>query len=250
MTEGFHPRILAKTDLWNSFLGMRQRRMPPEEAVLEKITRYEAHLSRQMLQGLHTLERLQAARAGQQISPMLGTVQTAGAGDRMKAAFSDALKRAAVKLGIGRFLYHVPGQWVDYDRNSCGILGKPMLIGGRHTLPPAPVGPPSPAPAPKGKTPADPKAKMQSAECKTALYKGRVYRLLRQETNQQGKRVQLAFLDGSKEFWADASLVRVHEPKSSAEPSPRVNGAQKPVRTVVTSPESNCEGHSEQDIPF
>jgi hypothetical protein len=36
-------------------------------------------------------------------------------GDRLKAAFSDALKRAAVKFGIGRYLYRLPAQWVDYD---------------------------------------------------------------------------------------------------------------------------------------
>lgn len=36
-------------------------------------------------------------------------------GDRMKAAFSDALKRAAVKFGLGRYLYRLPSQWVDYD---------------------------------------------------------------------------------------------------------------------------------------
>lgn len=36
-------------------------------------------------------------------------------GDRIKAAFSDALKRAAVKFGIGRYLYRLPAQWLDYD---------------------------------------------------------------------------------------------------------------------------------------
>lgn len=36
-------------------------------------------------------------------------------GDRLKAAFSDALKRAAVKFGIGRYLYRLSAQWVDYD---------------------------------------------------------------------------------------------------------------------------------------
>jgi hypothetical protein len=30
------------------------------------------------------------------------------AGDKRKAAFSDALKRAAVKFGIGRYLYDLP----------------------------------------------------------------------------------------------------------------------------------------------
>src|SRR5262249_54020635 len=36
-------------------------------------------------------------------------------GDGLKAAFSDALKRAAVKYGVGRYLYRLPSQWVDYD---------------------------------------------------------------------------------------------------------------------------------------
>src|SRR5438045_631520 len=36
-------------------------------------------------------------------------------GDRLKAAFSDALKRAAVKFGVGRYLYRVQAQWTDYD---------------------------------------------------------------------------------------------------------------------------------------
>ncbi len=36
-------------------------------------------------------------------------------GDRMKAGFSDALKRAAVKFGIGRYLYRTKQIWVDYN---------------------------------------------------------------------------------------------------------------------------------------
>lgn len=36
-------------------------------------------------------------------------------GDRLKAAFSDALKRAAVKFGIGRYLYSLQLGWADYD---------------------------------------------------------------------------------------------------------------------------------------
>lgn len=36
-------------------------------------------------------------------------------GDREKAAVSDALKRAAVKFGIGRYLYSMPATWCDYD---------------------------------------------------------------------------------------------------------------------------------------
>lgn len=39
-------------------------------------------------------------------------------GDRLKSAFSDSLKRAAVKFGIGRYLYRLDNQWVDYDPSS------------------------------------------------------------------------------------------------------------------------------------
>jgi hypothetical protein len=39
-------------------------------------------------------------------------------GDRRKAAISDALKRCAVKFGVGRFLYRLPRTWVSYDPQS------------------------------------------------------------------------------------------------------------------------------------
>lgn len=48
-------------------------------------------------------------------------------GDRLKAAFSDALKRAAVKFGIGRYLYRLPAQWVDYDPQRRQFLSTPAL---------------------------------------------------------------------------------------------------------------------------
>jgi hypothetical protein len=48
-------------------------------------------------------------------------------GDRRKAAFSDALKRAAVKFGIGRYLYRLPSQWVDYDTRSRRFAQTPTL---------------------------------------------------------------------------------------------------------------------------
>src|SRR5213080_2669554 len=58
-------------------------------------------------------------------------------GDRLKAAFSDALKRAAVKFGIGRYLYRLKAEWVDYDPVKKQIVQLPQLpafalpIGGR-----------------------------------------------------------------------------------------------------------------------
>lgn len=48
-------------------------------------------------------------------------------GDKLKAAFSDALKRAAVHLGIGRYLYSLPSQWVDFDPQKKAFVRKPDL---------------------------------------------------------------------------------------------------------------------------
>ncbi len=48
-------------------------------------------------------------------------------GDRVKAAVSDALKRAAVKFGIGRYLYRLPAQWVDYDPVKKQITQLPQM---------------------------------------------------------------------------------------------------------------------------
>jgi len=48
-------------------------------------------------------------------------------GDKLKAAFSDALKRAAIKLGIGRYLYRLPRQWVDYDPQRKDFVKPPAL---------------------------------------------------------------------------------------------------------------------------
>jgi hypothetical protein len=59
-------------------------------------------------------------------------------GDRRKAAFSDALKRAAVKFGIGRYLYRLPTQWCDYDAQKKLFTRSP-------TLPPAALPAKSPA---------------------------------------------------------------------------------------------------------
>jgi hypothetical protein len=48
-------------------------------------------------------------------------------GDRLKAAFSDALKRAAVKFGIGRYLYRLKAEWVDYDPVKKQLVQLPQL---------------------------------------------------------------------------------------------------------------------------
>jgi hypothetical protein len=69
-------------------------------------------------------------------------------GDRRKAAFSDALKRAAVKLGIGRYLYRLPRQWTDYDPQKRQFVKMPQLPTWALPKPPAPANPASAKPAP------------------------------------------------------------------------------------------------------
>lgn len=48
-------------------------------------------------------------------------------GDRVKAGFSDALKRSAIKFGIGRYLYRLPLTWADYDPQKKVFTQLPQL---------------------------------------------------------------------------------------------------------------------------
>jgi hypothetical protein len=48
-------------------------------------------------------------------------------GDQLKAAVSDSLKRAAVHLGVARYLYRLPAVWVDYDPQKKQIVSPPAL---------------------------------------------------------------------------------------------------------------------------
>lgn len=71
-------------------------------------------------------------------------------GDRRKAAVSDALKRAAVQAGIGRYLYRQEAQWVDYDAQKKKFARPPRLPSPPPTasLKATPAPAPAPAPAP------------------------------------------------------------------------------------------------------
>lgn len=73
-------------------------------------------------------------------------------GDRLKAAFSDALKRAAVKFGMGRYLYRLPHQWADYDPVKRQFVNPPRLPA--WAMPPKNPAP-RPAPAPEKKAATD-----------------------------------------------------------------------------------------------
>ncbi len=55
------------------------------------------------------------------------TKHDVGDGRDLKAAYSDALKRAAVKFGIGRYLYSLPKEWCDYDDRSRQLKRTPLL---------------------------------------------------------------------------------------------------------------------------
>ena len=71
-------------------------------------------------------------------------------GDRLKAAFSDALKRAAVKFGIGRYLYGLPPSWTDYDPTKRQFTSRPHLP--EWAMPrPAPVSQRQRQEAPRGR---------------------------------------------------------------------------------------------------
>ena len=47
--------------------------------------------------------------------------------ESLKGAYSDALKRAAVKFGIGRYLYAVPSVWCAYDGQKKQLVETPLL---------------------------------------------------------------------------------------------------------------------------
>jgi hypothetical protein len=72
-------------------------------------------------------------------------------GDRTKASFSDALKRAAVKWGIGRYLYRLPSQWVDWEPSKRQFVHTPKLPA--FAMPASHQNKMPPAPAKNGATP-------------------------------------------------------------------------------------------------
>src|SRR5205085_5952168 len=77
-------------------------------------------------------------------------------GDRLKAAFSDALKRAAVKFGIGRYLYRLPSQWLDYDPQKRQFTRTPTLPEWALPVKPQAAAPAAPQAAPAAPKPARP----------------------------------------------------------------------------------------------
>jgi hypothetical protein len=97
-------------------------------------------------------------------------------GDRMKAAFSDSLKRAAVKFGIARYLYRLPLQWTDYDPAKKKFTAVPKLPA--FAVPKAaPAAKPEPSPKaepakPSNPLPADGKEMHRRLRARDALLAG------------------------------------------------------------------------------
>jgi hypothetical protein len=77
-----------------------------------------------------------------------------GEGDSLKAAFSDALKRAAVKFGVGRYLYRLPKVWADLDER--GNIKNPEAVKRALLGLEANDAPPWEEPSPKRTKPAEP----------------------------------------------------------------------------------------------
>jgi hypothetical protein len=69
---------------------LRRQRILPDGETLQKVSRYEAHVSRQLYQALHELQRLQAARAGQVVPPPAALDVTLDAGEGAAAALEAA----------------------------------------------------------------------------------------------------------------------------------------------------------------
>jgi hypothetical protein len=126
-------------------------------------------------------------------------------GDRLKAAFSDALKRAAVKFGVGRYLYRLPRQWVDYDPQRRQFARSPLLPAFALPAQELAVKPAeSPPPAPKAAASRKPAAKMaghtlpaSGAELQRRLYDYDA-RLTAQGICQQGELVKHVVQAGLK----------------------------------------------------
>jgi len=142
-------------------------------------------------------------------------------GDRIKAAFSDALKRAAVKFGVGRYLYRLPSQWVDYDPQRRQFVRPPVLpasalpareASGKKAPAAAAKAAPAPAPAPEPPAPRKPVRKpaahtrpANGAELQRRLYDYDA-RLANQGLCQRGALVKHVVAAGTKAGY-DADLA-------------------------------------------
>ena len=70
-------------------------------------------------------------------------------------------------------------------------------------------------------------------------YKGRAYRLLWEGPTKYGERAKLQFMDGSKDFWVDASLICSVQPVAVTS---RPTAAHRPASTGHAHRSGRCRG--------
>jgi selenocysteine lyase/cysteine desulfurase len=68
--QDVHTAAIRLEDTEDEIHKMRRGRSLPDDKILEKVARYEAHLSRQMYQALHELENLQKHRKTGEGTPL------------------------------------------------------------------------------------------------------------------------------------------------------------------------------------
>jgi hypothetical protein len=140
-------------------------------------------------------------------------------GDRLKAAFSDALKRAAVKFGIGRYLYRLPSQWVDYDPKRRQIVQPPALPSFAR---PAPGAKAAPVPAQSASSPHNLPVNGEELRRRLQDYEAR---LASQGLCQKGELIA---------FVADAGVKAGHGPDVASWSGPAILLAVEQTRTFET----------------
>ncbi len=136
------------------------------------------------------------------------------------------LKRAAVKFGVGRYLYRLPSQWVDYDPQKRQFVRTPKL-------PPAAL-PRRPLPVPVQPRAAAPKPPANGAELRERLQKYED-RLVKQNLCQPGELVNFivqagvqAGYDADLSAWEGPAIqLAVEQTKTFKVRMRRQAGAQK-----------------------
>lgn len=148
-------------------------------------------------------------------------------GDRRKAAFSDALTRAAVKFGVGRYIYWLPLQWLGYDPQRRQFTERPRLpdwalpgYQGGH-----PLAVPAVAPEPAAEPPAEAKPP-QGRDAAAAPAAPAAPGPQARPKAQVGGKVYLGLLDSIRQAVTHAALNAVAQDAAAALPGGLITEAQ------------------------
>lgn len=164
-----------------------------------------------------------------------------GAGDSdieaEKGALSDAFKRAAVRWGIGRYLYHLPSPWVEIDQykkiTATGEAKLRKLLESRGA--PASSAQP-PAPQASGRLSAFEAKRQGIGEGIRVFIQGATAKQLSlwmQEFDHNTAHVPLAWLEGIRDL-CEGRLVELNNP-SPPEVDEAANGLDEAYRQTVAA---------------